>query len=499
MNSKDTRAALLVAKRATGGVVLGDQRQANLSKFLEGNHPLVPHVLYHGTGAEKDFNKFHHMSHFGDKDTSGEFSARDNGRQIPVHISMKKPLYLGTEEGSSGFYTNDCDVIDHAARVIRDTGDIKTHDKLRRISARYDSWNENDSEELDEGSQPKNDRLAKQASDAIRDAGYDGIIYRNTIEGSQDPKNKPTNYGNSISTSDIPKIYEREKHNYPGMSYLDWQHNVLMKPRPMPEPNPENVPKFSDIEPGSNLSYIALHPNQVKSALGNNGQFDPKSKDITKAAGGAVTDNDNFKSWFGDSVTHTNGTPHVFYTGTSKDKDFNSFNVGRHGAWFTQDPEVASQYADSNDSQGYKRDGWNMVRTNTASRVIPAYIKAEKPYTGELPTEAFSDNYKNSQSAWFDKLRAQGYDSWIPESSGGKLAVVLKEPQQIKSLYNSGKFDKNQKHMNKATGGALTGGMPESPQRNLNSVGLYSKAAELARGLQQPTGTPQQYMAHLAK
>lgn len=51
----------------------------------------------------------------------------------------------------------------------------------------------------------------------------------------------------------------------------------------------------------------------------------------------------------------------------------------------------------------------------------------------------------------------------------------------------------------RATGGALTGDLPDTPQRNLNSVGLYSKAAELARGLQQPTGTPQQYMAHLAK
>jgi len=51
----------------------------------------------------------------------------------------------------------------------------------------------------------------------------------------------------------------------------------------------------------------------------------------------------------------------------------------------------------------------------------------------------------------------------------------------------------------RADGGAITGDMPDTPQRNLNSVGLYSKAAELARGLQQPTGTPQQYMAHLAK
>ena len=175
------------------------------------------------------------------------------------------------------------------------------------------------------------------------------------------------------------------------------------------------------------------------------------------ADGGKVGDNENFQSWFGNSVTHTDGEPHVFYTGTSKDKDFNSFNVGRHGAWFTRDPEVASQYADENDSQGYKQDGWNYIKTNTASRVIPAYIKAENPYTGELPQEVMSGNYKASQSAWFDTLRAKGHDAWIPASSNGNLVVALREPHQIKSIYNNGKFDPKQKHMNKADGGPTIG------------------------------------------
>ena len=173
------------------------------------------------------------------------------------------------------------------------------------------------------------------------------------------------------------------------------------------------------------------------------------------AEGGSVTSNDNFQSWFGNSVTHTDGEPHVFYTGTSKDKDFTSFNVGRHGAWFTRDPAVASSYADQNDSQGYKRDGWNMVKTNTASRVIPAYVKSENPYTGELPPEFMRDNYKAAQSDWFDTLRAKGHDAWIPASQGGNLLVALKEPHQIKSIYNSGGFDPKQKHMNKARGGAV--------------------------------------------
>lgn len=163
---------------------------------------------------------------------------------------------------------------------------------------------------------------------------------------------------------------------------------------------------------------------------------------------------DNLKSWFGNSVTHTNGEPHVFYTGTSKDKDFTSFNVGRHGAWFTRDPAIASQYAEQNDSQGYKQDGWKMVKTNTASRVIPAYVKAENPYTGEYAGE-MHDNYKKAQSDWFDTLRAKGHDAWMPASQNGNLVVALKEPQQIKSLYNSGDFDPNQKHMGKAGGGEV--------------------------------------------
>lgn len=187
---------------------------------------------------------------------------------------------------------------------------------------------------------------------------------------------------------------------------------------------------------------------------------------VYRADGGRV---ENFQSWFGNSVTHTNGEPHVFYTGTSKDKDFTGFNVGRHGAWFTRDPAVASSYAEQNDSQGFKWDGGKPIRTNTASRVIPAYIKAENPYTGELPDEAIRGNYKASQSDWFDKLRRMGHDAWMPASQGGNLVVALKEPQQIKSIYNNGKFDPKQKHMGKAGGGEIDG-------VSNNQIGGYENA-----------------------
>lgn len=212
-------------------------------------------------------------------------------------------------------------------------------------------------------------------------------------------------------------------------------------------------------DPGSR-SFITLHPSQVKSSIGNQGTFDPNETDMTKAEGGAVGDDGNFQNWFGNSVTHTDGQPHVFYTGTSKDKDFTSHNVGRHGAWFTRDPAEASSYAEQNDSQGHKHDGWKVVKTNTASRVIPAYVKAENPYTGELPAEVMRDNYKAAQSDWFDTLRAKGHDAWMPASQNGNLVVALKEPQQIKSIFNNGKFDPKQKHMNKAEGGEVEDNKP---------------------------------------
>ena len=176
----------------------------------------------------------------------------------------------------------------------------------------------------------------------------------------------------------------------------------------------------------------------------------------TFAGGGDVTDNPNFQTWFGDSALHDNGMPRTYYTGTSKDKDFTSFNVGRHGAWFTTDPQEASMYAMENDSQGHVWEGGGYKKTNTASRVIPAYLKSSNPYTGDRPQHiSNSQNYKKAQSDWFDQLRAAGHDAWVPASMNGSLAVMLKHPTQIKSaIGNNGNFDSKSPHIAKATGGA---------------------------------------------
>ena len=214
---------------------------------------------------------------------------------------------------------------------------------------------------------------------------------------------------------------------------------------------------------GSNLTKPSSHPRLDRLAANGfiNGTED-QSNFSTFAQGGEVGDEapyhqtPEFQNWFGDSVAHMDGVPVTYYHGTSKDKDFPSFNVGRHGVWLTSDPEEASQYAEQNDSQNYTYEGGKYVKTNTASRVIPVHLKAENPYLGDKPEEMLQQqNYKKAQSDWFDGLRAQGYDSWIPASQNGALAVILKEPTQIKSIYNR-KFDPKNKRMDKASGGHIT-------------------------------------------
>jgi hypothetical protein len=99
-----------------------------------------------------------------------------------------------------------------------------------------------------------------------------------------------------------------------------------------------------------------------------------------------------------------------------------------------------------------------MKPTNTASRVMPAYINIERPkvYNNaqELTDEILrlgGENYKRGQSIFFDQLRAQGYDG---VQYGDGVYVVLGGPEQIKSASgNTGAYDPKQPRMDKARGG----------------------------------------------
>jgi hypothetical protein len=239
-------------------------------------------------------------------------------------------------------------------------------------------------------------------------------------------------------------------------------------------------------------------PSQIKSATGNQGTFDPSNPDITKKRGGEVetktvdVDHPNFRSWFGNSVLHDEGKPVRYYHGTSKDTDFKKFKMGRHGVWLTSDPDSASSYAKENDSQTSKLipGTWKFQDVNTASRVIPVYAKIENPFTGDRP-EFNTENYKKAQSDWFDVLRSQGYDGWVPAKHKGQLAVALSRPDQVKSaISNTGDYSDNPE-IHKADGGATDddgitayhGSPHDFEQFNTSKIGTGEGAQAYGHGL----------------
>lgn len=206
------------------------------------------------------------------------------------------------------------------------------------------------------------------------------------------------------------------------------------------------------------------------------------------------TDHSAFRSWFGKSVLHDNGVPRTYYHGTSKDADFKKFKMSRHGVWLTADPEEASKYAIENDSQGFRAEGWSIKPTNTASRVIPVHARIEKPFVGEMPQEYIRDNYKKSQSDWFDALRSNGYDGWVPKSQNGKLAVALGNAGQIKSaLSNTGDYSETG-DINKAAGGPVDDYIPhDDPRRAQNLKKFHGKTPDAIKNTRWYHGTGQDF------
>ena len=120
---------------------------------------------------------------------------------------------------------------------------------------------------------------------------------------------------------------------------------------------------------GNIIEALAFKPEQVKSATGNIGTYDPTNPDIRYSL--RAPDTKEFKQWFGSSkVVDEDGKPLVVYHGTTKDIDQFKLSEKAHragnpdGFYFTTDPEEASKYSD-------KGEGAN---------VLPVYLQLVNPF-----------------------------------------------------------------------------------------------------------------------
>jgi len=219
--------------------------------------------------------------------------------------------------------------------------------------------------------------------------------------------------------------------------------------------DPRYKPNYSPSEIKSHLADARITPAKwlVAYARETGADLDEDASGMPRRP---VIDTPEFRRWFaGSKAVDAHGEPLILYHGTSKDTDFKAFKVPKNGVWFTTDPKSASAYAEENDSQGSKWDPERraFMRTHTASRVIPVYLKITNPKRfPSLPEELrHVQNYRKAQGQFFDRLRAEGYDSVI---FGDDVYVLLDRnaPSKIKSAIGNKAFSDTKKNIHEAGG-----------------------------------------------
>ncbi len=144
-----------------------------------------------------------------------------------------------------------------------------------------------------------------------------------------------------------------------------------------------------------------------------------------------VSDNPNFRSWFGDSkIVDEMGRPLVVYHGTPCvfDEVDTSKTNRLPGFWVTPDAPLAASYA----SGGVLNAS---IYPNGAA-IMPLYAKVEKPYRFDPSKEPFSKAWETYLEGDFDGFIEFGNDS------PGVMTINVKSAFQVKSATgNNGIFD----------------------------------------------------------
>lgn len=191
------------------------------------------------------------------------------------------------------------------------------------------------------------------------------------------------------------------------------------------------------------VHYIAWFPDQIKSAIGNSGTFDPKNNSITAAVEApeeSITETPAFEAWFkGSKIVDSEGNPLPVIHGT--DAEFDTFDrsksksgPSKFGFWFTTDKNLSELFG--------------------ANQMV-CYLRMRNPYkiTSSKWNEIRDLHAKDTEwfERWRERIKSAGHDGlWVLgekfiSSRGWDLSdpsvFAVFEPSQIKSVKNSGAFD----------------------------------------------------------
>lgn len=255
-------------------------------------------------------------------------------------------------------------------------------------------------------------------------------------------------------------------------------------------------------------AWIALEPEQIKSATGNRGTFDPNDADITRSSL-RQADSPEFKKWFGNSVItedgSAGGTPLTLYHGgfnfdeakpnkaVPKVSGRGSLGVG---FYMTPDRSRAEEYA--KDSNGTVTAVYARIEkplevniSRGKDPMIEALVilgvpreKAEKQVEGDYE----SDGYVGSRVK--NLATKNGYDGLVERIDGVMSEVVAWAATSVKSANNnSGEYswspDIRRSVDRPIFYSQLAKALSEAPDRVINQTGtavsawLNSNAAKL--------------------
>lgn len=249
------------------------------------------------------------------------------------------------------------------------------------------------------------------------------------------------------------------------------------------------------VEEMDEKNLAVFNPNQIKSAVGNTGDFSPITPSIRESrVRNPQLDTPEFQRFFKDSkAVDEAGEPQVFYHGTTGDIDSFRAMPGHKLIFASSDPNFASRYAAKNmlftlppkemqDVEWAERQisnaqlYLNQPDRTRAPNVIPLYVSAKNPFDyknkshiaklkKELPSflakstpsrEAYSSReikdivtgiekgrwiYIEDVAENTDFFEKSGYDSVYVEEAGVRNLAVF-NPNQLKSAVgNIGTFD----------------------------------------------------------
>ena len=542
MKRPDPKAAALSIARGVGASLHKplppEEHEKNLSRFMEGVHPLVPRVLH--TGTTGDFSAFdmrraniesnlgagiyasnskedvaanyagegpdltnrieRKMDEFRDSDEEGytenelrnlareSLNVHHKGLTMPIHMALKNPAVLGGQHETVYDFEQSYD--EEKGEYGEPSGKaVDLAEAFRRAASEFD-LDQNSIEEtagkLFEHAMDYGGIKASEAERLIKD----GAMY------AADPDT-----GDAAGSEVFRRTLEHMGHD----GIIDTTVNRKFGTGARGFGN-ARVPGMSGVNPDT-IHYVAFKPTQIKSALGNQGTFDPNDPYITKAEGGEVGDTlldstgkpvhhtlegvEAFKRWHeGSKAVDEQGRPLVVYHGSIRHADtdtvkgmgdihafdrlfstkFRAPSVDTMGSWFSTNPGEGG-------AEMYSGSGAGSV-------IYPAYLSIKNPHEttfemmerrARLLANGKDDGRKlgepevNAYRQWLSDIGVDGVK--IVHDEGNRRgstefknqdAWIALEPGQIKSATgNDGTFD-HPTDITKAEGGQVEGTLLDS-------------------------------------